>query len=537
MSTLFIGRLTPAEQTALKNSLFETQNGKCFICEETIDMAVQRYELDIDHIIPTSLGGKDDPINFALTHASCNRSKQAANLEVARIMHRFSNIKEEVSPENRGPNLDDILIKYNGAKHSLTFTRANNHIKYSLNNLGKAVLIETPVYRDELSGFEYFFAKIPIEYLFHDDKINPRSIGQNIGQLIQEFHQKRPQLHPALAWIDISENEPSKIKIFDGQHKAAAQILLGVRELPVRIFINPDRDVLLKTNMNAGTFLRQVAFDKSVQRFLGGSLYLDRIERYQKEHGLESYDLNFSENDIVKHFKGEAREIKRYILDSVRDSIIRDPDNKLTDFIDFGGRQTERPVSYSTIEKTFFSFFIVQEILETPLDYRFDEGVNPRQLEKQQIIQLMNIITEEIYLGKFNPEIGTKRIENRIQKNEDLPLDHVRAYRLSKEEVIYNWLRYIHQIVNNYFIMQGKPIKVNKLFQYKFPQALWEIIRTFICNLYNLPVWVNNSLSITVFGGKQNYDFWQSIFETGKSPQNVQVLSEPLNLMEMIKVS
>ena len=50
-----------------------------------------------------------------------------------------------------------------------------------------------------------------------------------------------------------------------------------------------------------------------------------------------------------------------------------------------------------------------------------------------------------------------------------------------------------------------------------------------------LPLWVNKDLSATVFGGKQNNSFWQTVFETGRSPQGVQVLAKPLNLVEMIK--
>jgi hypothetical protein len=99
---------------------------------------------------------------------------------------------------------------------------------------------------------------------------------------------------------------------------------------------------------------------------------------------------------------------------------------------------------------------------------------------------------------------------------------------------MYNWLKYIEQIVKNYFIMQGKPIQEEKLFQYRFPQPLWERIRIFVGNLKNLPIWINRDLSLTVFGGNENYSYWQSIFETGKTPQGSQVLTEPLDLMKMI---
>jgi len=215
-----------------------------------------------------------------------------------------------------------------------------------------------------------------------------------------------------LGFITLEDNKEVKVRVFDGQHKAAAQVLLGVKKLPVRIFINPDLDVLLTTNPNAGTKLRQVAFDMSVQRHLGNTLYFDRIERYQREIGLSSDDYSFSERDLVNYYRGEFREMKRYILDSIRDAITHHPDNQ---------------------------------------------------------------------------------------------------------------------------IMQGKPISEDKLFEYRFPEPLWERIRIFIRNLTNLPLWVNRELASTVFGGKQNYEYWQTVFETGKTPQGFQVLAKPLNLMEMIK--
>jgi hypothetical protein len=186
---------------------------------------------------------------------------------------------------------------------------------------------------------------------------------------------------------------------------------------------------------------------------------------------------------------------------------------------------------------TFYSFFIFGDVLDTPLNYRMEEGENPRELEKEQIQRLMILIAEQLYIGKFDPSIGTSRIENRVKKDEDIPEPHLRAYRLAKEEILYNWLRYVGQIVKNYFIMNGKPIKEEKLFQYRFTEPLWDSIETFIENLGALPLWANRVLSKTVFGGKQNYDFWQTVFESGKTPEGQQVLAAPINLMQMIQKS
>jgi len=536
MSSNYLNRLTPTERKELVTTLWKIQNGLCFITEEPIDIELHSSILDIDHVVPSKLNGKDDPSNFALTFSSANRAKQASDLKLARILHRFKKIQEELQiQEDRSPNLDDIVRSKGGSKYNLKFRREGDEIIYSFAQAGKTDLIKSLVYKDKLSGLEYFFAVLPIEFVFHDDKINPRSIGSNITKLIDEFYNGNPQLHIQLGWIDIKENAESPVKIFDGQHKAAAQVMLGVTELPVRIFINPNEDLIIKTNFRAGTSLRQVAFDKSVQRNLGNTLYIDRVERYQKELNLDPENLNFSEKELTNYFKGESRELKRYILDAVRDGVTRNHDNKLMEFVDLGGRAKEKPISYSTIEKTFYSFFIFQDVLETPISYRLEEGLNPRSLEKSQITKLMNIIAEEIYIDKFDLEIGTSRIENKIQNHEDVPIEHVRAYRMAKEEIMYSWLKYLSQIIQSHFISQGQPVDDKKLFQHEFSETLWNNIRNYIKNLSLLPLWTNNTLSSTVFGGKQNYQFWHTIFTTGSSPQGVQVLAQPINLLELQK--
>lgn len=536
MVSKYLSNLSSSKRDELVNQLWQIQNGMCFISEDLIDLSVHKNDLDIDHIIPLKLSGKDELSNFALTFSSANRSKQASDLKLARILHKFQKIKKQVEEEtNRSPNLDDILKQFQGSKYPITFDFQVDKIRYSLSAIGQNHVVESPVYLDTLSNTRYFFTNLPIEFVFHDDIINPRSIGQNISKLIDEFYSGNPQLHISLGWIDIAESKDSSVKIFDGQHKAAAQILLGARNIPIRIFINPDRDKLILTNFNAGTTLRQVAFDKSVQRHLGNTIYIERVERYQREHSLDQTNFQFSERDLVGYYKGESREVKRYILDSVRDSIIHDPENKLKDYVDFGGRGKEKPISYSSIEKTFYSFFIFQDMLTTSIAEKLEEGKNPRQLEKSQIVRLMNIIAEEILIGKFDFDIGTYQIESRLAKGERFADEHIRAYRMTKEELMWNWLKFINHIINQYFIVNGVPPDEKRLFQIEFPEPLWKNIKVFIKNLANLPLWVNYGLSNTAFGGKQNYDYWATIFRTGKNSAGNPILAEPINLIKMLQ--
>ncbi len=537
MGSLYLNRLSSEDRQELISSLMNTQNGNCFICGKEIDLEVHASRIEIDHVEPTKIGGKDGPENFAVTHDWCNRTKQASDLRVARILVSFDDIAESIYEENRSPNLGDVLSEYGGAKYRLPVKIEDTKFKTSFSEIGENNVISTPIYEDKISGFHSIFLSVPIEYLHHDDRINPRAIGKNLRKLIEEFHRRRPQLHIALGWIDTSNGANIRVRIFDGQHKAAAQILLGVRRLLVRVFVDPDADTLLTTNTHAGTTLRQVAFDKSVQRSLGSSLLADRMTRYRHDLGRAEDDESFSERDLVNHFRGEGREMRRYILDWVRNSITTHSDNELRDYIDYGGRGTEMPLSYSTIEKTFYSFFLYSDVLETSFNYKLEEGINPRNLEIEQIVRLMNTIARKVYVGMFDHALGTRRIENNIQKGKDIPEPHLRSFRMAKEEIIYNWLRYVRQIVQSYFITTGQPINERKIFQYQIPETCWDNIDNFMEALIRLPLWVNKDLSKSVFGGKQNSEYWQHIFESGRTRDGLEIMPSGLNLMEMIQAT
>ena len=331
------------ERKELESLLLDIQNDLWFICEGQIDRQLQQP--DIDHIVPRARGGKDDLNNLAITHMSCNRSKGASNLKVARALAKFGRLRNRALDEGkRGANLGDVLHSYQGATNRLTLRRLDNRVDFSFWKSESEHTQSMAVFHDSLSNVSSFFASLPLEYLHHDDRINPRDIGTNLRGLLDEFLYGNPQLHVALAWWTEEEDGAGRVKVFDGQHKAAAQILLGVRELPVRIFIDPNTDVLLEANTNAGSKLRQVAFDPAVMRHLGSTLYHERERQYRNDRGLSEGDYSFSEQDLVHFFRGSRREMERYIIDAQRDSITHSADNKLLEFVEWSGKGTERPL-------------------------------------------------------------------------------------------------------------------------------------------------------------------------------------------------
>lgn len=290
----------------------------------------------------------------------------------------------------------------------------------------------------------------------------------------------------------------------------------------------------MQTNERAGTVLRQVAFDLSVRRQIGSTLLAWRIETFQKDKSLQSDDYSFSEKELVTHFKAEAREVKRFILDYVRNEITNRKDNRLKDYISFGGKERDKPLSYSTINKTFFSLLLSKNIIDKKPFFN-----QQRENEINHMIELMNIIVEEI-LTEYSLDLGSYKIEETVRKeiegqsSKHIPDEHLRSLRILKEEIMYNWIKHIKQILSNYFTNIGEIYDEEKILQEEFDETLLNHIRTYLRNLKQLSLWVNRRQS-HIFSAKQAHDYWFNVFKTGEAPDGTRLLSQGINLMKMIK--
>jgi hypothetical protein len=286
-------------------------------------------------------------------------------------------------------------------------------------------------------------------------------------------------------------------------------------------------------------FSPNMAFDMAVKRHLGSTLYRERIAEYRKDKHLLESDESFSEQDLVSYYKGSRREMQKYILDSVRNAITQDPDNRMMDFVEIAGEGVERPLSYSAVEKTFFSIFLYLKPLVTPLNFLDEQGKNPRQLEHTQMVRLMNILAEELVVGRWDPEqAAAGKLEYRVKQGEPVSERHLCSHRMSREEIVHATLTYVSLIIRNFYAYTGDLLEDEKLLQTPHPDALWERIRNFLRNLRGLPCWVDKNLSGAIFGAKQNRDFWLSVFKTGAALGGSPiVLTTPIDLQKMIKAS
>jgi CRISPR/Cas system Type II protein with McrA/HNH and RuvC-like nuclease domain len=97
----YLAGLTQEQRKALEKRLHERQTQRCFICDQVVDLVLHDGQLDIDHIDPLVEDGLDAENNFALTHLSCNRSKGASDLRVARRLAEFERLQSDAHEGGR----------------------------------------------------------------------------------------------------------------------------------------------------------------------------------------------------------------------------------------------------------------------------------------------------------------------------------------------------------------------------------------------------------------------------------------------------
>lgn len=113
-----------------------------------------------------------------------------------------------------------------------------------------ARLLTCPATREK-----YFYASVPVVFVKNDVELQPRALEpERLWELYRHLR-RYTQLQPAIArFVD------GGLLVFDGQHKAAAQVWAGRDALDCKIYIDPDVRRIKETNLSAHDKLRQMPF-------------------------------------------------------------------------------------------------------------------------------------------------------------------------------------------------------------------------------------------------------------------------------------
>ena len=520
--------LTKQERADLTQRLHTTQNGLCYVCNTVMNPSV--HQVDVDHIQALSRGGIDEEQNWALAHASCNRSKGTRDLELQRILYRFKNHVESYGNPSvegvvRSFTVNEALSELYPERQEVGAVIKNGNVQVSFNLAGRPHTEEFPLIEDSgLPGIRSFVGMIPFECLHHDPTINPRSIV-DLEPMIEEFYNGNPQLQPSLATLTFKgESGRSKVLLFDGQHKAAAQMYVGRPRLFVRVFVNPDKNRLKETNFRAHTRLAQIHFPQLVEDRVGDDLFLEEFDKFLvgADQARKS-EYSFFREHLPHALRGEYRE---YFVSHLRYEVLTGKagtrPNEILNYVEtITARSKRYPLSYDAVQKTFLSHFLWLKPSKEPL------GLTQRMrtLERENLIRLMNMFVEEILAnGRFDLAKGIFRIEERLaEAPETIPDSHLRAYRLCRAPAMIIWTeelaRAVALLLNTLSKYQASEWPKDRPLWAVIEVPVWDRIRKMIRVVRDYKIWAerSNPEILGAISSTRQRD-WKEILLQGRLP-------------------
>ena len=535
------------EREDLIKRLAAAQNGHCYVCTRVIDLQV--HEVDIDHIIALTNGGPDDETNWGLTHRACNRSKGARDLRLQRILFRFKSDVEKyiaVTATNRSGNftLHEALNEFVPERQEVGVTlQGGRRIILSWNEKGQPISEEYQL-MDEPGNppVRSFVGRLPYICLHHDHETNPRSIV-DLEPMIEEFYSGYPQLQPSLATLAVDGNQgKAHILVFDGQHKAAAQLYAGKDRLMIRVFVNYDKKRLKETNYRAHTKLAQVHFPQLINDRVGTDLFREEFDRFLRE----SDTSKVSEQTFFKNLSHQQRsEFKQYFQNYLRYEVLTgkvgSEDSQILSFMETVTARSKRfPLSYDAVQKTFLQHFLHLKPTAEPIG----ETEQFRRLERENLVRLMNLfVTEVLANQRFELNLGTYRMEERLANSpETVPDSHLRAYRICRRSAMIIWTKELIQAIalllgTRTRYSRGSWSKDRTLWA-QILQEDWNQIRKMIRVIRDHKIWAErtNPEVVSAIALTRQKD-WEQILLKGKLPGRQEQFMPPLDQNFIFKAS
>ncbi|MEP7247416.1 MAG: hypothetical protein ABI885_27545 [Gammaproteobacteria bacterium] len=401
----------------------------CFATGHTIP---DNEPLHYDHVRAFATGGISEVNNIAPMCETHNKQKGTLSLEDFRV-------KLELNAFFGGGDALTLkdLLKYLEEKRAIErFGEPVAVTKHS-----DSVTIDSPsgktshvCYRCPTTGWDYFYAVLPVELIDSDDDedhkigLQPRYlISEKVFELFRHF-QRHPVLQPSIGRV-----RNNRFVLFDGQHKIAALLWNRRQFFECKIYLSPDLTLLNETNISAHDKFAQTRFYSSIMvDKLGAQFGVDFISYKNLENGEQKSEagfLRFLRRDPSKGLT--TADVNKRFRSFLYDSVIRHEENKAAAFISKSNRGTDdKPLTIDMLSKSLFANFIYTE----PLDDSMATDAYAREHEFNNTVALMNILCDLVLSG-WNPQAG---VADGFQR---------RSVRLLRSKAIMAWSELLRDAV------------------------------------------------------------------------------------------
>jgi hypothetical protein len=430
----------------------------CFADDHPID---DGEEVEFHHIKPWT---DDGPTENANIGAVCkDHHRRIRTLSLSEFRDQLEMETFFAHPEPR--RLDDLLSLKLGANGFGRKLRIDGDLKS-----GITLFFTEPdrpnqnctIFACPATSMRYFYSVLPIEYVANDSELQPRPLEQKRVWELYRHLTGHTQLAPAVCRL-----VDSKILLFDGQHKSAAQIWAGRKVLDCKVYVEPDVRLLKDTNLVAHDKLRQMPFFTSTLIAKYSDIFDQEWAQYLERPGPKN------ESDFVTFLRARGKsknDAKKMLKMAIEQDVLDDPDNRLGEFIAERNRTRKNPLSISILEKTFFREFI----LSPPTTIEFESPDDCRVEEKKNLVRLLSIIADKQLIGKWNPDANNAA--------------HKRAERIFGAGAMRTWVPMLRDVVAQLLHLFDEVDREKLLFR-QISEQQWSLIESRLEKFFSHKIW------------------------------------------------
>ncbi len=441
---------------------------QCFISGEII---IPDDDVEYDHIQAFSKEGETDVSNIRIVLKKYNRRKSDQTLYEVR-----DNLKLERLFEQKKNNikLQDILelkeIEYRKTFSEIQDTRIVINDGTESHNYS--------LLYDGILAVNYFYGRVPIKWLENDDQegLQPRVIDYKRLIAIRNHLKTHPQLAPSIGRL-----VDDKIKLFDGQHKLAGQVLNGLTTIDVKIYVSPESadkakrlfDELMITNLEAHSKLKQIPFYTSTLLDRMSVIYKELLEEFIEKHPPERHTEENFINFLAINKQKTKSEAKELLRGAIKTTALEGTD--FQPFVAKASKDSNYPITVDLLNKTIFPATLYLE----PSSAKFNSEVDYRDQETENFKVLAELLVQESALSEWVAAAKSKSISGA----------QLKARRIWHKGSVLTWTPYLSSILHFALQFQTTDEREKLLYRPEMDERQKAIIGKCLHRLFSHPIW------------------------------------------------
>jgi hypothetical protein len=312
--------------------------------------------------------------------------------------------------------------------------------------------------------------------------------------------------HPQLA-PSIGRLVGNKLKLFDGQHKLAAQVLNNQPEVDIKIYVSPDEagkarklfDGLMITNLEAHSKLKQIPFYTST--------LLDRLSVIYNELIQEFIETKPPEYHTEQHFtqflvsqKGYTSPKAKEILRGAIITSALEP-SSLKKYVAEASKDASFPITMDLLNTTIFKSTLYLE----PSDSRFTSEKDYRSSEVANFGHICDVLVSETGIENWIPHSKGKSLSN----------TQLKARRIWHKGSVLTWSPYLESML--YFALQflTQEEREKRLYRPEITNFQKNVLAHCSRRLFSHPMWddLNPEIDSLLGSAKRQQAFQQAWFD------------------------